>query len=82
MDTLKSTGQAPHATAPRKEAYVKPEIEVIKMEQEGVMAFSGGSQQNPRRSSYSNRGRGQSYGRSASSSELEDLINDILTIEQ
>ncbi len=81
MKTMKQTGQKPYA-APRKETYVKPEIEVIKMEQEGIIAFSGGSQQNPRtRSSYSSRSRGQSYG-SASCSELEDLINDILTIEK
>lgn len=80
MKTPKPTGKEPHA-APRKEAYVKPEIEVIHMEQEGVMAFSGGSQQNPGARSYSNRSSGRNYGRSASSSDLEDLINDILTIE-
>ena len=74
MNNVKPTGQEPHA-APRKATYQKPEIEVIHMEQEGVIAFSGSSQNNPGT-------RSQGYSRSASTSELEDLINDILTIEQ
>lgn len=70
-----------------KEAYVAPSIEVIEMENEGsVMMASGGvgggygnggtfkSVSN----SYNSRTR-NSY--SASSSDLEDMINDILTIE-
>ena len=77
MNNVKPTGQEPHA-APRKATYQKPEIEVIHMEQEGVIAFSGSSQNNPGTRSYSRGNRSQG----ASTSELEDLINDILTIEQ
>lgn len=66
-----------------KEAYVAPTLEVIKMEIEGVMALSGGSSVN----GYGNGGligtpttkSSRSYN--ASSSDLEDMINDILTIE-
>lgn len=81
MNNVKPTGQEPHA-APRKATYQKPEIEVTHMEQEGVIAFSGSSQNNPGTRSYSRGNRSQGYSRSASTSELEDLINDILTIEQ
>lgn len=63
-----------------KEAYVAPTLEVIKMEIEGVMALSGnvpgygngGNVGTPTKSS-------RSYN--ASSSDLEDMINDILTVE-
>ena len=65
-----------------KEAYVAPSIEVIKMEIEGVMALSGGISDN----GYGNGGpigtttkSSRSYN--ASSSDLEDMINDILTVE-
>lgn len=66
-----------------KEAYVAPTLEVIKMEiEEGVMALSGGSSVND----YGNGGpigtttkSSRSYN--ASSSDLEDMINDILTVE-
>lgn len=70
----------------QKEQYLPPTIEVIEMQTEGgVMIGSTGSINTPdvgnggdvnfsstRRSTYNG----------ASSSELEDLINDILTIEQ
>ena len=64
-----------------KQKYLAPSIEVIKMENEGVIATSGnlpgvGDGGSATRSS--NRG---SYNR-ASSSDLGDMINDILTIEQ
>lgn len=64
-----------------KDAYVAPSIEIIEMENEGVIASSnntingignGGGVGTPTRSS-------RSYG--ASSSDLEDMINDILTVE-
>lgn len=65
-----------------KDAYVAPSIEIIEMENEGVIAASGnntisgmgngGNVGTPTRSS-------RSYG--ASSSDLEDMINDILTVE-
>ena len=53
-----------------REAYITPSIEVIKMENEGVIATR----------SYSGSTSTHSYN-SASSSDLEDLINDILTVE-
>ena len=52
-----------------REAYITPSIEVIKMENEGVIATSGEPYHPITR-----------YN-SASSSDLEDLINDILTVE-
>ena len=72
-----------------KEAYVAPSIEVIEMENEGcVMTASGGVGggfgnegsigKSVSNNSYNSRTRN---GYSASSSVLEDMINDILTIE-
>lgn len=78
--------QAPatHAPAGNKMTYTPPQMEVIKMDLEGsVMSASltgfesGGSWGNPAQSSNARRG----YN-SASSNDLEDLINDILTVEQ
>lgn len=74
----------------RKEQYLAPAIEVIKMETEGgVMSGSlgggiGDGGNGLAGNSYGRRTGGatrHSYG-SASTSELEDLINDILTIEK
>ena len=59
----------------RKAKYVTPQIEIIEMESEGVMALSnmpGGR---------SSRRSTQRYS-SSSITELEDLINDILTFEK
>ena len=65
----------------QKKQYEAPAIEVVAMENEGVIAASGGS------GSGSNEGYGES-GMSgyynpgnASGSDLEDMINDILTVE-
>ena len=60
-------------------AYITPSIEVIKMENEGVIATSG-EPYHPITRSYSGSTSTHSYN-SASSSDLEDLINDILTVE-
>lgn len=65
----------------KKNKYVSPQIEVIHMENEGVIAASAGSDfpnvpMNPGAGTYSGRNVN-----SASSSDLEDLINDILTVE-
>lgn len=75
--------QAPatHTPAGNKMTYTPPQMEVIKMDLEGVIAGSGtlndfGSGSTIRQSSTR-----RSYN-SASSSDLEDLINDILTVEQ
>lgn len=66
-----------------KEAYVAPTIEVIKMENEGTVMSASGSLGN------GGIGNGGPIGtptstksyRGASSSDLEDMINDILTVE-
>jgi len=69
----------------QREKYMAPTVEVIHMEQEGVIAASGGNggvSDMPGVNWNSTSGRSRnSYG-SASTSDLEDLINDILTIEQ
>lgn len=69
---MKATNSSP------KETYVTPAIEVIQMENEGVIASSAEDYRPIVRSrSISTR---NSYN-AASSNDLEDLINDILTIE-
>lgn len=67
-----------------KAIYVSPQIEVIRMEVEGVIAGSGSIQQPiDGGSAYTRSGSSANRGyNGASSSELEDLINDILTVEQ
>ena len=63
-----------------KEAYTAPSIEVIKMENEGVIALSStGSNEGYTSGTLNSASTGRSYN-SASSSELEDFINDILTV--
>lgn len=62
----------------QKENYVAPSIEVIKMENEGVIAASGEGYTPIERNSYSSN---KSYGTAASSSDIEDFLNDILTTE-
>lgn len=60
-----------------KEIYVTPSIEIIEMENEGVIAASTeGYEPMTRRSSTTT----PTYN-SASGSDLEDMINDILTVE-
>lgn len=59
----------------RKSKYEAPSIEVLAMENEGVIATSGGTESmNPVNAQ---TGRVNC----ASSSDLEDMINDILTVE-
>lgn len=67
----------------KKEKYTPPVMEVIPMETESVIAGSGNVPDIPIRplGTTTSRGR-QSYSNSTSMSELEDMINDILTIEQ
>ena len=63
-----------------KSKYVSPTIEVIELENEGVIAASVGNiPESPIRSGARGRGGMGSYN-SASSNDLEDLINDILTV--
>ena len=63
----------------KKDMYISPQIEVIEMQNEGVIASSqlpgvgdGGSARAAQSREYN----------SAASSDLEDMINDILTLEQ
>lgn len=64
-----------------KEAYTAPSVEVIKMEIEGVIAGSSiGSNEGYTSGTLNSASTRRSYN-SASSSELEDFINDILTVE-
>lgn len=68
----------------QKATYLAPHIEVITMENEGVIATSlTGS---PGLGEGTHLGKSSptknNFSRSASTSDLEDLINDILTIEQ
>lgn len=67
----------------QKEKYLAPQIEIIKMENEGVIATSGNLPSvGNGGSAYSSRARSTRGYNGASSSDLEDMINDILTIEQ
>lgn len=67
----------------QKEKYLAPQIEIIKMETEGVIATSGNLPSvGNGGSAYSSRARSTRGYNGASSSDLEDMINDILTIEQ
>lgn len=66
-----------------RDEYTPPEVEVIPLETESVIAVSSGSAQSPDMpinplSTTRSRNR---YG-AAPAGELEDLINDILTVEQ
>lgn len=67
----------------KKMKYETPLIEVIKMENEGVIASSHGGDMNevPWRSNSVNSRNSSGYSSAASSGDLEDLINDILTVE-
>lgn len=63
-----------------KETYIAPSVEVIRMENEGVIAASGESYNPVNTRSYTGGSARRGYN-STSSSDLEDLINDILTVE-
>ena len=63
----------------QKKQYVAPSIEVIAMENEGVIAASGGTGPSE---NYGESGMSSAYRPgNASGSDLEDMINDILTFE-
>ena len=66
----------------KKDMYVSPQVEVIKMENEGVIAASGGvSNMTGQDWGAPTTTQARRGGYSAASSDLEDMINDILTIE-
>lgn len=67
-----------------KQMYVSPQVEVIEVENEGVIAVSGyGSVSGMGNSPWAPKSSaGSTYNSSGTnSSDLEDMINDILTIE-
>lgn len=67
----------------QKEQYMAPAIEVIKMEAEGsVMSASGNLPDVEPGGSGTRSSRTRNGYNGASSSELEDMINDILTVDQ
>ena len=66
----------------RKAKYVTPQIEIIEMESEGVMALSNMPGGNPGMTGGRSSRRSTQRYSSSSISELEDLINDILTFEK
>lgn len=63
----------------RRETYAAPSVEVVKLEIEGVIA--GSSYAPPYEEETMSTVRTNRSYNSASSSDLEDLINDILTVE-
>lgn len=67
----------------RKEQYMAPAIEVIEMEAEGsVMSASGNLPDVDPGGNGMKTNRSRSRHNAASSSDLEDMINDILTVDQ
>lgn len=62
--------------------YETPQLEIIQMEFEGVIAASGGGSVSDigNGGTFTSTGPARSYG-AAQSSDLEDMINDILTVE-
>lgn len=65
----------------RKESYEAPSVEVVKLENEGVIAASSNGTTPPYDETPMSTARTNRSYNSASSSDLEDLINDILTVE-
>lgn len=66
----------------KKEKYVTPQVEIIEMENEGVIALSNMPGGNPAFPSRSSARKSTSYHSASSISDLEDLINDILTVQK
>ncbi|NDV81046.1 hypothetical protein [Bacteroides sp. 51] len=65
----------------KREVYIAPQIEVIEVENEGVMALSGGKIESGGEffSSQSSRSRSNAHQSSGSLQDLEDIINDLFT---
>lgn len=69
----------------RKKHYVPPQIEVIQVENEGVLAASGQMDVpsfNDGGSMYGSRSTVGNSHNTSPASDIEDMINNILTIEQ
>lgn len=72
-------------TKKRKEAYVSPRMEVIRMENEGVIAASGGLDGLGNGGKWGNvsNTRSTPYGGTrATESDIEEMLNDLFTVEQ
>ena len=69
----------------RKKHYVPPQIEVIQVENEGVLAASGQMDVpsfNDGGSMHGSRSTVRNSHNTSPASDIEDMINNILTIEQ
>lgn len=68
----------------KKQKYVSPQLEVIQVENEGVIASSnnGGGGAPDMDVDPLNNSQSRSRYNAASGSEIEDMINDIFTVEQ
>ncbi len=71
-------------TKKRKETYVSPQLEVIRMENEGVMAASGDLNNFTQGGNWGGtpNTRSTHYGTRATESDIEEMLNDLFTIEQ
>ncbi|NDV82037.1 hypothetical protein [Bacteroides sp. 51] len=65
----------------RREVYIAPQVEVIEVENEGVMALSGGKIESGGEffSSQSSRNRSNTHQSAGALQDLEDTINDLFT---
>lgn len=66
----------------KKQKYVSPQLEVIQVENEGVIAFSNSGGAPDMDVDPLNNSRSRGRYNAASGSEIEDMINDIFTVEQ
>lgn len=66
----------------KKQKYVSPQLEVVQVENEGVIAASGGGGAPDMDVDPLNNSQSRSRYNAASGSEIEDMINDIFTVEQ
>lgn len=66
----------------KKQKYVSPQLEVIQVENEGVIAASGGGGTPDMGEIPINNSQSRGRYNTASGSEIEDMINDIFTVEQ
>lgn len=66
----------------KKHKYVSPQLEMIQVENEGVIASSGGGGTPDMDQIPISNSRSRGRYNAASDSEIEDMINDIFTVEQ
>lgn len=66
----------------QKEAYLSPQIEMIRMENEGVIALSSATGNSPGIGGGGTIRSSSNASSYSSTSDLEEMVNDILTFEQ